>query len=218
MSASDAYTINKIDKKYINAVNSKPAVAYCIFPAVSSKKSEIRLSPNGCVIAAVKRNITLTLINNISGSNSTATIKKILILPNAFLIKILPATAKSKPPDKKPPTIGTPLPIAYFIARRTMPSCVAAVIPCNVKNNPNTDTQMPISHLFMLLKNAENLLIFNSFVKFPAIEKAIIVIVKVNTMLRTTETIVFVKKATVGRQTDADTTAPLAASKVNNNG
>ena len=131
---------------------------------------------------------------------------------------MLPATARSKPPERNPPTMGTPLPIAYFAARRTIPSVVAAVIPCKVKNNPNTDTHTPIIHLFILLKKALNLLIFNSFVKFPAKEKAIIVIVSGKTTLDKTDTIEVEKKATAGRHTEAETAPPLAAINVNING
>ena len=114
--------MSTIAKKYINAVNKSPAVQYCKFVAVSPKKSEIRPSPNGCVIAAVNRNNKLTEINNINGSKSTEISKNIPNTPREFLMRILPATARSNPPDKKPPTIGTPFPIAYFIARRTTPS------------------------------------------------------------------------------------------------
>ena len=129
-------------------------------------------------------------------------------------MRILPATARSNPPDKNPPTIGIPFPIAYFAALRTIPSYVVLVMPCKVKNNPKTETQMPISHLLILLKNALNLLIFSSFVRFDAIEKAIIVTVKGKTTVEITETIVVEKKATAGLQTDTDSVPPLAAIRV----
>ena len=133
-------------------------------------------------------------------------------------MSMLPATARSKPPDKKPPTIGIPLPIAYFAVLRTTPSYVADVMPCRVKKIPNAEMQMPIIHLLILLKNALNLLIFNSFVRFPAIENAIIVIVSGKTTVYIVETIVVEKNATAGRHTDAETTPPLADINVKSNG
>ena len=111
-----------IIKKYKKAVKSKLAVQYCKFPAVSSKKSDILLSPKGCVIAAVNRNMMFTAASITTGSNNTEIIKKMPKLPKEFLIKTLPATAKSNPPDKNPPTIGMPFPMAYFAALRAIPS------------------------------------------------------------------------------------------------
>ena len=83
-------------------------------------------------------------------------------------------------------------------------------MPCKVKNNPNTDTETPINHLLILLKNALNLLIFSSFVRFDAIEKAIIVTVSGKTTVEITETIVVEKKDTAGRHTETENVPPLA--------
>ena len=91
-------------------------------------------------------------------------------------------------------------------------------MPCSVKNIPNAEIHIPITHLLMLLKNALNLLIFNSFVRFPAIEKAIIVIVSGKTTPDMVDTIVVEKNATAGLHTLADTTPPLALINVNNSG
>ena len=124
--------------------------------------------------------------------------RKILRLPREFLMRMLPATARSNPPDKKPPTMGTPVPIAYFAALLVIPSYAAEVSPCTVKNNPNTETLTPIIHLFILLKKAEKLLSFNSFDRFPAMENAIIVNVSGRTTAETIETIVVLRKATAG--------------------
>ena len=66
----------------------------------------------------------------------------------------------------------------------------------------------------MLLKKAVNLLIFNSFVKFPTIEKTIMVIVIGKTTDLIMVTILVEKKATAGRHTSADNFPPLAAIKV----
>ena len=178
---------------------SKPAVQYCILSAVSPKKSEIRLSPNGCVTAAIKRSKTLTEINSTNGSINMESIRKMPILPKEFLMSTLPATARSNPPDKKPPTIGIPLPMAYFAARRTTPSYIAVVIPCKVKNIPKTETHTPIIHLLILLKNAVNFPIFSSFVRLLAMENKRIVTLKGKTTDFIVETIVPEKKATAGR-------------------
>ena len=88
-------------------------------------------------------------------------------------------------------------------------------MPCKVKKIPKTDTQTPIIHLLMLLKNALNLLIFSSFERFPAMEKQIIVIVNGKTSEVIIDTIFVEKKATAGRQTATDAPPPLVAIKVN---
>ena len=74
--------------------------------------------------------------------------------------------------------------------------------------------QTPITHLFILLKNPLNLLIFSSFDRFPAREKQIIVTVSGNTSEVITATIFVEKKATAGLQTATDTVPPLVAIKV----
>ena len=77
---------------------------------------------------------------------------------------------------------------------------------------------MPIIHLLILLKNAVNLLIFNSFVKFPVKENTIIVTVIGNTTPLIKDTIFVAKNPTAGRHTAAVTVPPLAAISVNING
>ena len=124
--------------------------------------------------------------------------RKILRLPREFLINTLPAIARSNPPERKPPTMGTPVPIAYFAALRVMPSYVAEVSPCTVKKMPNTETQTPMIHLLILLKKAEKLFSFNSLDRFPATENAMMVSVSGKTTAETTETMVVLKKATAG--------------------
>ena len=63
------------------------------------------------------------------GEIKTKKIEKITKIPTEFLIKILPATTKSKPSLIKPPTIGIELEIAYLAALILMPSKVALVSP-----------------------------------------------------------------------------------------
>ena len=52
--------------------------------------------------------------------------------------------------------MGTELEMAYFAARKEMPSYAADVRPCTDKNTPNTATLNPMSHLFALLKREMN--------------------------------------------------------------
>ena len=75
--------------------------------------------------------------------------------------------------------------------------------------------QIPISHLFVLLKKAVNFPIFNSFVILDAIDKTMITIVIGSTNAYIMDTIFVEKKATAGRHTDAVTAPPLADIKVN---
>ena len=111
-----------MQRKYKNATNNMLVVQKFKFAAVSPKKSEIRLSPIGCAMAETNRSNKFNAINKRSGSKTTEIIKNIPKFPKEFLIKTLPAIAKSKPPDRNPPIIGTPFPIAYFAARRITPS------------------------------------------------------------------------------------------------
>ena len=80
------------------------------------------------------------------------------------------------------------------------------------------DTQTPIIHLLILLKNAVNLLIFNSFVRLLAMENATISIVIGKTTVCIMDTIVVAKNPTAGLQIAAETEPPLAASNVSNSG
>ena len=119
-------------------------------------KSEILGSEIGSIIAAVnfnkientpKLNNGLIIIKN--STNNTET-------PIVFLIKTLPATTKSKPSFKKPPTIGIELEIANFATLIEMPSKCALVIPCIDTKKPKTKIVKPKIHLIIPVKKSEN--------------------------------------------------------------
>ena len=78
--------------------------------------------------------------------------------------------------------------------------------------------QIPMIHLLILLKNAVNFPIFNSLVRFVAIDRTKIHTVIGNTTEWITVTILLAKKATAGRHTAAVDVPPLAAISVKING
>ena len=77
------------------------------------------------------------------------------------------------------------------------------------------DMQMPIIHLFILLKKDVNLLIFSSLVKFAAIEKATMVMLMGKITFVIMDTMDCEKKATAGLHTATVKPLPLAAMSVN---
>ena len=133
-----------------------------------------------------------------SGTAMTAANSKMQQEPSEFLTSTLPAIRMSNPPLKKPPIMGTVLPIAYFAARKEKPSYVAEVMPCTVKKTVNTVSEMPSTYLMMLFASALKFFSFISSLMFPTLSKTQMSTTSGKTIPETMRTIISLRNSTAG--------------------
>lgn len=131
-------------------------------------------------------------------------------IPIAFLIKTLPAIIKSKPSLRNPPINGMLLEMVYLTALIDIPSNVALVIPCKVKNIPKTLQLRPIIHLIIEEKKSLNLSSLINLEKQEITPKIVTIFTKGNKTYVKIFIIPLLNSITDGLYTDADTFPPEA--------
>lgn len=136
------------------------------------------------------------------------------VIPNTFLIIILPHATISNPSFKKPPTIGTILDIVYFATLIEAPSIIEAFNPCVVKIKPERVINRPIIHLNIDEKKSANLFIFILFVKQDKHENIVDNIISGKQAVNITLINPVEKKTTVGLNILAEIFPPEATIKL----